>query len=139
MPPVRQSQRQRARRVQAGVKTDLDQPAVPGPGYAAAEPVVAATRFATAAPSVTARRRWEADIDQCLDATEQLRREMREMRTLLESLVPSVAASTSQGVSTSQQGAPRVASPVASTSRQRVAPIATANQASGLAPPSNGQ
>ena len=106
-----------------------------GPGNAVAEPVVVATRLATAAAPVTARRRREANIERRLDATEQLRGEMREMRTLLESLVPSVAASTSQGASTSQQGAPRVSSPVASTSRQGVALIAIATVSSGLAPP----
>ena len=132
MPPIRHSQRQRARRAQADA---LDQPPVPGPVNAAAEPVVAATRLATATASVTARRRWEADIERRLDATEHLRREMREMRTLIESLVSQpVVASTSQGApvaSTSQQGAP----PVASSSHQSAAPIASSSVTSGLAPP----
>lgn len=56
-----------------------------GPVNAAAEPIDAATRLAAAAASLTARRQWEADIERRLDATEQLRREMREMRALLQS------------------------------------------------------
>ena len=123
MPPIRQSQRQRARRVQTSATTDLDQPA--GPDNAAAETVVAATRLTTAAASVTARRQWEANVERRLDATEPLRRELREMRTLIQSLVPSVVASTSH------QGAP----PVVSTSRQGAAPPATATVSSGPAPP----
>ena len=130
MPPIRHSQRQR--RAQADA---LDQPPVPGPVNAAAEPVVAATRLATATASVTARRRWEADIERRLDATEHLRREMREMKTLLQTLVSQpVVASTSQGApvaSTSQQGAP----PVALPSRQSAAPIASSSVTPGLAPP----
>ena len=123
MPPIRHSQRQRARRAQAGA---LDQPAVPGPVNAAAEPVVAATRLATATASVTARRRWEADIERRLDATEHLRREMREMRTLIETLVPQPVTA-----STSHQGAP----PVASSSHQSAAQIASSSVTPGLPPP----
>ena len=123
MPPIRHSQRQRAMRAQADAS---DQPAVPCPVNAAAEPVVAATRLATATASVTARRRWEADIERRLDATEHLRREMREMRTLIETLVPQPVTA-----STSQQGAP----PVASSSHQSAAPIASSSVTPGLAPP----
>ena len=123
MPPIRHSQRQRARRAQADAS---DQPAEPGPVNAAAEPVVAATRLATATASVTARRRWEADIERRLDATEHLRREMREMRTLIETLVPQPVTA-----STSLQGAP----PVASSSHQSAAPIASSSVTPGLAPP----
>ena len=102
----------------------------PGPGNTAAEPVVAATRLATAAASVTARRQWEANVERRIDATELLRRELREMPTLIQSLVPIVVASTSQGASTRHQGAP----PVASTSRQGAAPPVTATVSSDLAP-----
>ena len=63
---------------------------------------------------MSVRRRREADIERRLDATEHLRREMHEMRTLIETLVPQPgAASTSQGA------------PVASTRQSGLAAIAT--------------
>ena len=55
---------------------------------AAAEPVVATTRLATAATSVTARRRWEADIERRLDAVTSSLRIMSISRLDVRHLCP---------------------------------------------------
>ena len=65
----------------------------------------------------------EADVERRLDATELLRRELREMKTVIQSLVSSVSSA-----STSQQGAQHVAS----TSRLGAAPPGTSTVSSGL-------
>ena len=79
--------------------------AVPAPPNDPSERVTAAK------PTGTARRRWEADVMNRLDATEHLSREMHEMRSLLESALPGLGSSGGQTrtpvttTSSSQQGA----------------------------------
>ena len=122
MPPIRRSQRQRARAAAAQglpIPTDVVTPA------AEPDPVQPAVRLATAAAPLTNRQRWEADVESRLASTEMLQREMREIRTLLQSVLPNVAVASAGPVASSSG-----ASGVASTSRQREPPAASATVAS---------
>ena len=78
MPPIRQSERQRARAAAALGRPphgDRVEP-IRAPGSSAAPPA------APAAPRA-ATRLWEADVERRLEATEQLHHEMRVMREML--------------------------------------------------------
>ena len=86
----------------------------PGPPPTEPDPVQPAVRLATAAAHLTDRQRCEADVESRLASTEMPQREMREIRTLLQSVLPNVAVAS--------------AGPVASSSR--AAAVATSRQGS---------
>ena len=99
---------------------ELDQPAVSGPVNATAEPAVAAASLLHRC--VAARRH--------LDATEQLRREMRAMRTLLQTIVHNVVVATTmpssrQNASVTSKDQRRRRHNVGSTTHATVAPLST--------------
>ena len=122
MPPIIRSQRQRARAATAQglpIPTDVVTPA------AEPDPVQPAVRLATVAAPLTNRQRWEADVASRLASTEMLQREMREIRTLLQSVLPNVAVASAGPVASSSG-----ASAVASTRRQREPQSASATVAS---------
>ena len=94
MPPIRRSQRQRARAAAAlghPAQTDVVTPA------AEPDPVQPAVR------PLTARQRWEADVESRLESTELRQREMREIRTLLQSVLPNVAVASTVPVASSSR------------------------------------
>ena len=142
MPPIRRSKQQMARVAAAQgrpLPTDIVTPA------AEPDPVQPAVCLTTAAAPLTTRQRWEADVESRLSSTEMLQREMREIRTLLQSVLPNVAVASTVPVassngaatvaSTSRQGEPSAASAtVASTSHQGAAPRGSAPMATVVAP-----
>ena len=117
MPPTRQSARPKTRAARR--RSHVASTAVPvhpldravASTAAPAPPIDPSERATAAKPTGTARRRWEADVMNRLDATEHLSREMHEMRSLLKSALPSLGSSGGQTrtpvttTSSSQQGA----------------------------------
>ena len=143
LPPIRRSQRQKARAAAAlgrPLQTDVVTPA------AEPDPVQPAVRLSTAAAPLTARQRWEADVESRLESIELLQREMRENRTLLQYVLSNVAVASTVPVpssirgaavaSTSRRGggASAASATVASTSRQGAAPSGSAPVATIVAP-----
>ena len=124
MPPVQQSERQRARAAAALGRPPIGDGVEPtvAPGSSAARPA------ASAAPRA-ANRLWEADVELRLEATEQLHHEMRVMREMLHAALQQVSPTSGHDAVVSasvdrQVAASSSAAPVAPSSRPVVQPAA---------------
>ena len=105
MPPKRQSARPKTRATGKRFRTQstaapVDPSDIVESTAALVDPVVRPT---AAKPTRTAWRQWEAEVMNRLDATENLSRDMHQMRSLLESALPGFVSGSPPG---GQSGTP---------------------------------